>query len=76
MSHPTNKRDRFKKGSNKGSRRAHHLLSPSDKMKHPELVKKTSQKLRETTKLCSCYMCQKWSNKKYKLDKDKTWELI
>ena len=57
MSHPTNKRDRFLKGINKGKKRSNGYLAgmtPTDKQKFMERAKHLH---RDTTKLCSCSMC-------------------
>lgn len=60
MTHPTNKRDRFLKGVNKGNKRANaHLagMTPTDKQKHKEFMERAKHLHRDTTKLCSCSMC-------------------
>jgi hypothetical protein len=57
MSHPVDRRERFLTGVKKGSHRACGLLSSLERIKNPDLAEKFSQKLRKTTKLCSCSMC-------------------
>ena len=71
MPHPSNKKDRFLKGMNKGLRRAeglHETTCKRDPDEHSDLVSKTARHTRHTTKLCSCPMC----GNKRKFFKEKT----
>jgi hypothetical protein len=58
MSHPQNKHVRFVLGKNKGIKRSKGYLGYSqDIEKKKEFIEKSSTRRRDTTKLCSCYMC-------------------
>lgn len=58
MSHPQNKRERFLIGKHKGKLRAEGYWRGVDTQhEEPGWMEWNCQLRRDTTKLCSCYMC-------------------
>ena len=75
MSHPKNRRERFLIGDRKGRKRVREHCIVTAFGKTEEEKKKWREKAvqlrRNTTKLCSCDMCQNLSKRK-----DKKWLII
>lgn len=66
--HPQNKRERFERGKRKGQKRAKHLTSIwSDK----EFEECQAQRLKDTSKRCSCEMCRNPRHNKIGTGKDR-----
>ena len=58
MSHPTNRRERFLIGKNRGEKRAFGQYNGSPTLqRNPEFMRRAEYLRRDTTKLCSCSMC-------------------
>lgn len=55
--HPKNKHHRIKIGIKKGIKRAKGLFVSDLNIPKKSIIDKTSKRLRNTTKLCSCNMC-------------------
>lgn len=81
MSHPKDKRERFLVGKNLGEKRVSGYFGRAagfrSEKERIEFIEKNAQMRRDTTKLCSCFLCTNFSYKKYMLTKRlNTWKIL
>ena len=72
MSHPTNKKDRIKRGVKKSFLRSIFHFPKKDILDNPDWVERDMKHHRNTTKICSCPMCgnpRKYFNEKTRQEK-------
>jgi hypothetical protein len=74
MSHPGNKRERFLIGDRKGQRRVVGHCIYKTKGDRQEYLNTASKRRRNTTKLCSCFLCEKPVKKQVLISTNKGYE--